>query len=243
MWRWLGALALVLAVVAAIVWRSAGDGAVGTESSPAADAGNDSQSKAIARQGGGEGSRSADQNLVEIDVMGGRMDVSRLFQLGFGGGLVLDQEARAALDTLLVQLGDLTPEDQRKLDYTLRQGMPKEEAERALKMFEGYRSYQAELRTEAPNLGIPETAAAVDDYFARVAQVQRRHFDDATASALFGQEMRNARLVLLAATVERNAALTAEQKKTELEALRAQLPADQRHLIPEPSSGAASEAK
>lgn len=209
----------------------------------AAGAGNVSESKAL-RSGPAPGARGPDGSLIEIDMLGMRLDASRLFQLGFGGGLNLDSETRATLDTLLVQTStDPSPGDLQKLEQTLRQGLPKEEAEKALRLFHGYRDYQAEMTKEAPGLGIPETPQAVDDYFARLGQIQRRHFDDATATALFGQDMKNARLVLHAALVEQNQNLSPVQRKEQLDALRAQLPADQRGLIPEPSEGAASDAK
>lgn len=182
--------------------------------------------------------------LVEIDVLGTRMDVSRLFQLGFGGGLNVDSDTRATLDTLMLQMSDPpTPQEAEKLEYTLRQGLPKEEAEKALKLLHGYRSYQSDLRTEGAQLGIPETPQSVDAYFAEVSRIQRRHFDDATASALFGPDMRNARAVMMAAVIDQNPNLSLAEKKEQIDALRAQLPADQRGIVPEPTAGAASEAK
>lgn len=182
--------------------------------------------------------------LVEVDVLGARMDVSRLFQLGFGGGLNVDSDTRATLDTLMMQMSD--PPSQKeleKLEFTLRQGLPKEEAEKALKLLQGYRSYQADLRAESVQLGIPETQQSVDEYFAQVSRIQRRHFDDATASALFGPDIRNARAVMMAAVIEQNPNLSPAQKKEQIDALRADLPPDQRGIVPEPSEGAASEAK
>ncbi|WOB10539.1 lipase secretion chaperone [Piscinibacter gummiphilus] len=228
---------------AAVLWFG------GANEPPAAPEGihaNTSNTKASGFDSTSAGARDSGGNpaLVEVDVLGTRMDVSRLFQLGFGGGLNVDADTRATLDTLMVQMSDPpTPEETAKLEYTLRQGLPKEEAEKALKLLQGYRSYQADLRTEGAQLAIPETAASVDDYFAKVALIQRRHFDDNTASALFGQDLRNARAVMMAAVIDQNPNLTPAQKKEQIDALRATLPPEQRGIVPEPSEGAASEAK
>ena len=208
--------------------------------------GNGSNPKPSGFEAPSSGARDSGTNpaLVEVDVLGTRMDVSRLFQLGFGGGLNVDADTRATLDTLMVQMSDPpTPEETAKLEYTLRQGLPKEEAEKALKLLQGYRGYQADLRSEGAQLAIPETAESVDDYFAKVALIQRRHFDDATASSLFGQDLRNARAVMMAAVIDQNPNLSPAQKKEQIDALRATLPPEQRGIVPEPSEGAASEAK
>jgi lipase chaperone LimK len=215
---------------------------------PAAESvhGNGSNQKGNAQGSGGAAATepSSDSGLVEVDVLGARMDVSRLFQLGFGGGLNVDSDTRATLDTLMVQMSDPpTAEQAAKLEYTLRQGLPKEEAEKALKLLQGYRSYQADLRAEGAQLGIPESQQSVDAYFAQVSRIQRRHFDDATATALFGADIRNARAVMMAAVIDQNPNLSPAQKKEQIDALRADLPPDQRGIVPEPSEGTASEAK
>lgn len=235
-------LALVAVVVSGWWFGASNDPPAATEPIH----GNGSKTKASGFESTSGAARDSGGNpaLVEVDVLGTRMDVSRLFQLGFGGGLNVDADTRATLDTLMVQMSDPpTQQETEKLEYTLRQGLPKEEAEKALKLLQGYRSYQADLRTEGAQLAIPETAASVDDYFAKVALIQRRHFDDNTASALFGQDLRNARAVMMAAVIDQNPNLSLAQKKEQIDALRATLPPEQRGIVPEPSEGAASEAK
>jgi hypothetical protein len=230
--RWVTVVASV-AVVISILWAWWGRDELTPSQSGESHVGNDSKPKATAF-GGWAASSPQGQPLVEVDLLGTRMDVSRLFQLGFGGGLQMDGETRSTLDTLLMQMSDPpTPQEAEKLEYTLRQGLPKEEAEKALKLFQGYRGYQAEMLAQGTQLGIPETAQSVDDYFAQVARIQRHHFE----------ETRNARAVMLAAVIDQNPNLTAAQKKEQIDALRAELPPDQRGLVPEPSPGAASEAK
>ncbi len=176
---------------------------------------------------------SADNSkVVEIDMMGNKLDASRLFDLGFAGGLNIDQETRSTLDTLLMNMSD-TPAAQEieKLEWTLRNGLPKDGAEKAIKMFHGYRAYLGDMKGELQQLGIPDTPAAASAYFDQLALLQRRHFDDTTATALFGQENRNARLVMQAALINQNGALSESDKKEQLDQLRAQLPQDQQGLI------------
>lgn len=171
--------------------------------------------------------------VVEIDMMGNKLDASRLFDLGFAGGLNIDQQTRSTLDTLLMNMSD-TPEAQEieKLEWTLRNGLPKDDAEKAIKMFHGYRAYLGDMRGEMQQLGIPDTPAAATAYFDQLALLQRRHFDDATASALFGQENQNARLVMQATFINQNQALSPSEKTEQLEQLRAQLPPERRDIIP-----------
>ena len=178
-------------------------------------------------------SGSDNSQVVEIDMMGTRLDASRLFDLGFAGGLNIDQDTRSTLDTLLTNMSD-TPAAQEieKLEWTLRNGLPKDDAEKAIKMFHGYRAYLGDMRGEMQQLGIPDTPAAATAYFDQLALLQRRHFDDATASALFGQENQNARLVMQAAFINQNEALSPAEKSEQLEQLRAQLPPGQRDIIP-----------
>ncbi len=171
--------------------------------------------------------------VVEIDVMGNRLDASRLFDLGFAGGLNIDQQTRATLDTLLMNMSD-TPAVQEieKLEWTLRNGLPKDDADKAIKMFHGYRAYLGDMKGELQQMGIPDTPAVANAYFDQLALLQRRHFDEATAAALFGQENLNARLVMQAALISQNEALSESDKQQQLEQLRTQLPPDQRGLIP-----------
>ncbi|MBC7955520.1 MAG: hypothetical protein H7Y33_06600 [Cytophagales bacterium] len=176
---------------------------------------------------------TGDSKLVEIDLLGTKLDAARLFDLGFAGGLNIDQHTRSTLDTLLMNMSD-TPAAQEieKLEWTLRNGLPKDDAEKAIKMFHGYRAYLGDMKGELQRMGIPETPAAANAYFDQLALMQRRHFDDTTAAALFGQENQNARLVMQAALITQNEALSASEKKEQLDLLRTQLPEGKRDLIP-----------
>jgi lipase chaperone LimK len=185
---------------------------------------------------------SSDSSGIVIDIGGTQFDAARLFDLGFAGGLNIDQETRSTLDTLLIAVPDETSaQDTEKLERSLRNGLPKDDAEKAIKLFQGYRAYLADMKIEGEQLGIPETPAATDAYFDKLAQIQRRHFDAATAAGLFGQENMNARLTMQASFVSNDPALSLGEKKERLQALRAQLPAELHRLIPEPEAAPAQQ--
>jgi lipase chaperone LimK len=167
------------------------------------------------------------------DAMGTTMDAARLFELGFAGGLVIDRDTRASIEALLNSLPeDLSEKDLERLERTLREGLPKEDAEKAFKLINDYRDYTQEVRDVMQPKGIPNSMEEAKAFFDQMEAVKRRHFDEATASALFGQADTHARLTMEAMFVQQDNALSAEQKNAQLDALRAQLPADQQSLIP-----------
>jgi len=224
------ALLGVAAVLAAVGWRfssaPSGESPLPAEPTAAGAAASGGVARPVV-------SGSDNSQVVEIDMMGTRLDASRLFDLGFAGGLNIDQETRSTLDTLLMNMSD-TPaaKEIEKLEWTLRNGLPKDDAEKAIKMFHGYRAYLGDMKGEVLQLGIPDSPTAANAYFDQLALLQRRHFDDATASALFGQENQNARLVMQAAFITQNEALSPAEKNEQLDRLRAQLPPEQRDIIP-----------
>jgi lipase chaperone LimK len=161
------------------------------------------------------------------------MDASRLFELGFAGGLVIDKDTRASIDALLKAMPEnLSEADLARLERTLREGLPSDDAEKAFKLVRDYRAYAQDLRDEKPPEGIPTNLQEARFFFDQMEALKRKHFDAATANALFGQADTAARLAMEAKFVQQDDELTAEQKKGQLDALRAQLPADQRALIP-----------
>lgn len=227
-----GALLCVAAVLAVLAQWGSGPGPDEAKA-PAQSA------SAVAQSQAGPAVASNDKGLVEIDMLGTKLDAARLFDLGFAGGLTIDRDTRAALEALSIAMpAEASDGDMQKLESTLRKGLPPEDAEKAIKLFHNYRGYQADMKLELPSLGAPGSPEASDAYFDRVVQVQRKHFDDATAKALFGQDMQNARLGSLAGIINRDSGLSPAQRKEQLDALRALLPADQRDLIPDVDTAA-----
>ncbi len=173
--------------------------------------------------------------------MGLTLDASRLFELGFAGGLVIDRATRASIEALVNSMPpEPTAQDLEKLERTLQAGLPAPDAAKAFKLIGDYRAYTKEVQHDMLPQGIPKTADEARAFFSQMEDVKRRHFDDATASALFGADDRYAQLVMEASLVQLDANLTAEQKSKAVDDLRSQLPADRKELIPlgEPAEAA-----
>jgi len=186
------------------------------------------------RQAASGAGGAAPWEVTVSDAMGTTMDASRLFELGFAGGLVIDKDTRASVEALLNSLPEnLSDADLARLERTLRQGLPKEDAEKAYKLITDYRGYTKDIRDEMQPKGIPNNMQEARAFFDQMEAVKRKHFDESTANALFGQADHYARLSMEAMFVQQDSSLSDEQKKAQLDALRAQLPADQKSLIPE----------
>jgi len=235
-------LTIALAAVAVLLgaawaWRPGEPGGTGeaAQASPSRDPQPPSAQAAGAQQG------PSSAGLVVVDANGLRLDASRLFDLGFAGGLVIDGDTRAAIEAVL---NSLPPEpsdaDLARLERTLREGLPREDAERALKLFTDYRAYTKDVREQMEPLGIPGNLNEANAFFDKMDALKRQHFGEATAQALFGQHDANARVTMEAGFIAQDQTLSPDEKKEKLDALRAKLPPDQRSLIP-PVEGAASQ--
>jgi lipase chaperone LimK len=188
------------------------------------------------------GSGSQDGAVTVSDASGATLNAARLFELGFAGGLVIDRDTRASIEALLNTMPEnLSEADLARLERTLREGLPKPDAEKAIKLINDYRSYTEDVRTEMQPKGIPTSLEEARAFFDEMEAVKRRHFDDATAMALFGPDDAYARATMEAMFVQQSTTLTPEQKKAQLDELRAKLPPDQKSLIPEYSEEAASQ--
>lgn len=169
-----------------------------------------------------------------IDLMGRTVDAARLFEIGYAGGLQIDAHTRDALEILLSTLPEEPgAEDLERLAWTLRDGLPAADAERALGLVQGYRAYLHDMRVQYHRLGIPTRPEEAQAFFAQIEAVQRRHFGDETAQALFGEELQHGRLVMEAAFVAQDASLSPQERHVRLEALRSRLPPPLRSSIPD----------
>lgn len=161
-------------------------------------------------------------------------DPARVFDLGFSGGLVVDGSTVTALDRLQSLLGENpTPEDIARLEHQLRQGLPREDADKAIKLFHGYRGYTREMTTEVMAMGVPQTREAAGALLARIDAVQHRHFDAGAADAMFADQNRLSKAVLDAALVQMDTSLSNPQKQERLDAIKRTLPESQQHAIPD----------
>jgi lipase chaperone LimK len=182
---------------------------------------------------------SAASSVMVADASGANLDAARLFELGFAGGLVIDRDTRAVIEAVLNSMPEQpSADDLQRLERTLREGLPREDAERALKLFGSYRDYTADVRRQMEPLGVPRNLQEMNAFFDQMEAIKQRHFDAATAQALFGPADMHARVSMEAMFVDQDPSLTLEQKKQRLDELRAKLPPEQRSLIPEPSQPA-----
>lgn len=226
-------------VVAALVYRGASPEEIAAvDVGPAAAPGQ----QVAGASGSGRTTRppsERDGAVMVDDAMGGRLDAARLFELGFAGGLVIDEDTRSAIEAVLNSLpADPTDADLKRLEETLRAGLPREEAERAMKLFTDYRAYTHDIVAQMQPQGIPGNMQELNAFFDQMESLKRRHFDEPTAKALFGEHDAYARITMEASIVEMDASLTPEQKKARIDALRQKLPPEQRQRIPVAGEGA-----
>lgn len=172
-----------------------------------------------------------------------QQEAVRRFELGFAGGVLINEGTRRTLEMAASTMSNPPREEElARLQAALAAGLPGEEVARVMSLARGYTRYAAELEREVPVGAEPRSLAEYDTMAARIDGIRRRHFEADTAAALFGPHDAHARLVLEASLVETDRGLTGEQKLARLAELRAQLPADQQHLIsaPAPATGQAS---
>ena len=174
-------------------------------------------------------STAASQAEGIIDI-----DTARFFDIGYSGGLVIDESLRAKLDAVVTSLPENpTKADLDKIELQMRQGLPKDTAEKAIKLVHAYRGYIHDMRAEMMRGNIPSTQEQAQELVDRMLAIQRRNFDEATVQAMFGAQNALARITVQASVVTQDPTLSYADKKARLDALRAQLPADRRELVPE----------
>ncbi|AKJ29165.1 lipase secretion chaperone [Caldimonas brevitalea] len=226
-WMWGGITAL--AVGAAVLYEGppSDPGRASAETAPPVSRG--------ASPGVGARSAAGPGSALRVSVMGIDLDLAQLFEIGYAGGLKVNEDTRAALEALMDVLpAPLSQDDLQRIEWTLRDGLPKADADRAIALVRGYRGYVDELSQEADRGAIPDTLAAAREQFARLEAMRQRHFDVATADALFGPHDRHAMVTLEAMFVAQDASLPVDEKRARLATLRAALPAELQSQIPEP---------
>lgn len=221
---WLLAAALSLGLAAGVGgWLSPG----ADSAAPAAGA-----APTAVRASPGPGRADSPGMRQPIDLMGLTVDAARLFEIGYAGGLSINERTRESLEIVLSSLPEQpSAEDTERLEWTLRDGLPAADAQQAIALLRSYRAYLQDMRGEYLRLGIPASREAAQAFFAQMEAVQRRHFGADTARALFDDELRHSRVVMEASFVAQDASLSAPQRRAQLDALRAQLPPELRDTI------------
>lgn len=162
-------------------------------------------------------------------------DPARIFELGLAGDLVIDIDTQASLEMTLSELGaDPSAADLQRLEDGLRQGLPPTAANEAITLFRQYVAYSRDYARSiegSPPADTPDQVRAMLD---RTEALQRRHFGEANAKALFGLQMAHSRHQLDVQAVIDNTQLSAADKTARIQALRERLPAEVRELDTEP---------
>ncbi|HEY0821432.1 MAG TPA: lipase secretion chaperone [Rhizobacter sp.] len=154
-------------------------------------------------------------------------DATRLLELGVAGDLTIDMHTRSALDLLLDSLGpDPSAADLQRLEEQLRRSMPGEAATQAMALVRRYAGYQRAAQAEAAAQQPPATAQELEALLDKNAALRRKHFDDATARALFGAEEEQTRLDLAMNAVQADPKLSPQEKAAQIQALRERAPRD-----------------
>lgn len=154
-------------------------------------------------------------------------EAARLLELGASGDLTVDMNTRAALDVLLGLLGpNATPADFQRLEDALRRSMPGEAATQAIALVRRYDAYQRAATTQATEQQPPGTPDELKALYDKTIALRRQHFDEATARALFGAEEELTRLDMAMNAIQTDPKLSAEEKATQIGALRERTPRD-----------------
>jgi lipase chaperone LimK len=142
------------------------------------------------------------------------------------GGLALDHELRASLDALLEHLpADADAAQIAALrEAILDSQLPFAAAGELADLMESYHTYRRTLDELQAEADAPESLHALEEQLELLAQLRRRHFDDATADALFGREEAHTRYTLAALAVESDPRLTPEKRVARLRELQRELP-------------------
>ncbi|MBC7956642.1 MAG: hypothetical protein H7Y33_12330, partial [Cytophagales bacterium] len=151
-WLVLLAGAVAVGVVLYALTRSPSE----AQQTPASSATASGVAGAGARSAASDRSGAESWEVTVSDAMGATLNAARLFELGFAGGLVIDRDTRASIEALLNSMPEeLSEKDLARLERTLREGLPKEDAEKALKLVRDYRGYTKDVREELLPKGIP----------------------------------------------------------------------------------------
>lgn len=206
--------ALVVLVVGAVFWPRGEDSTghtlpVGEGAATTAASGKASTS---ARPQSATGSHAFDQ-------------AARLLELGVAGDLSVDTHTRGALDVLLASLGNPpTASELQGLEDALRRAMPGEAATQAIALVRRYVDYTRAAAADSATQQAPTTPDELKALLDKTIALRRKHFDAATAQALFGAEEALSRHALAVQAIEADPQLSYAEKTARIKTLREQLP-------------------
>lgn len=147
--------------------------------------------------------------------------VLQSLKLDDSGRLVPDQAVLKALEKGYSDLGaDLSPEAMAGLQDVIRKGLPGQAGQEAAHILENYYRYRAAETEFHAQLANQLPAAS---HYQELIQLRRNYFGQEVADQLFAMENTQARHMLAAVAIEKNAALSAEEKQTQHNALQEKL--------------------
>lgn len=170
--------------------------------------------------------------LIPLDKeLSGGIALAAMFSMDEQGRLLVDHVTKAALDALWWELSEAADAALalENMQGRLRAALPGATGRRAAALLGSYQAYRLELEAEAP--ADASSGDAIERQLQRQIAVRQRHFDDATAALLFGEE--EAYLRLLAAAM-----------RTEADELTSiPLPQELRDEVPGRQAGAAESSR
>lgn len=224
-WPWILVVA-VTCVAAALWWPTDGSAPPAEAAPPPTGQTQGAPGADMARGGPASGGTSAASTVHQ--------ELARLFELGFSGGLVVDESTLGRMESVLAGLPpEPTQEDFGRLERALREQLPREEADRALGLLTSYRGYLKDVRQELMTQPVPSDPAQVEALLARNRQLQQRHFDALLGEALFAERNERDRVALSALAIENDPRLSPAEKTQRYAQLRGGLPPALSALVPE----------
>lgn len=141
--------------------------------------------------------------LIPLDAEpSGGTALAAMFSMDEQGQLLVDHVTKAALDALWWELSETTDAlALENMQARLRAALPGASGRRAAALLGSYQAYRLELGADAP-ADTSSDAAAIERQLQRQIAVRQRHFDDATAALLFGEEEAYLRLLAAALRTE-----------------------------------------
>lgn len=217
-------LAGAVLVCAGVAWWASPDDTAATAPSPSA---------AVAPSVAAASARAALASASASGSAGGPMDTARMFDIGFAGGLKLDLDTKASLEMISAELGaNPSPQDIERIENSLRAGLPRDSAEKAIALVRSYRAYTQAAAQAAASQKPPQNAEELRLLLAQDAALRRLHFDPETSKALFGVQEAYSLYSLDAQAIDSDPKLGPVEKARRLQALRAALPPELIELEP-----------
>jgi hypothetical protein len=168
-------------------------------------------------------------------------DMARLFELGIAGDLHVDVDTKAALELLVAEIQrQRVPDVLRRIDTSLRAGLPTQAAEEALAMVHNYLAYTQSSARAARNRPLPDSVEAWRAQLNEDLALRGRFFDPATQQALFGPQEAYTRYAMEVHAINADPQLSQAAKTQRIRALYEQLEPEAAAIGEPPSQAGAA---